>query len=73
MKIGGWLLGALVRQQISWKEILLGDQIQNMLAVVATGSLISRRGSVLSFERRVLGTGKEVVGRASPDAPPVGL
>ena len=27
------------RQQISRKEILLGDQIQNMLAKVAAGSL----------------------------------
>ena len=60
-------------QQISREEILLGDQIQNMFALVATGSLILRRGSVLSFERRVPRTGKEVDGRASPDAPPVGL
>ena len=39
-------------QQILQREMLLGDQIQNMLAWIAAGSLIVlRRGSVLSSGR----------------------
>ena len=50
-------------QQISRREILLGDQIQNMLEWIAAGSLIVLcRGSVLSSGRNgTIKTGKEVM------------
>ena len=62
-------------QQISQRKILLGDQIQNMLAWIAAGSLI-----VLAQRKRVIFR-KEWYrmnrqggdGKGSSVAPPVGL
>ncbi len=50
-------------QQISRREILLGDQIQNMLAWIAAGSLIvfAQRKCVVFRKEWYRKTGKEVM------------
>lgn len=65
------LLGAM--QQISRKEILLGDQVQNMLAWKLLGALLSQRKRVIfAKECGSGGTGKVEV-KGVPYFPPVGL
>ncbi len=62
-------------QQISRNEILLGDQIQNMLAWIAAGSLIVfvQRKRVVFWKEWYRMNRQGGDGRASPVAPPVGL
>ena len=67
------LLGAFDVQQISRREILLGDQDQNMLTGKLLGAVFSQRKHVI-FRKECGsdGTGKVEV-KGVPWFPPVGL